>query len=196
MIEELVAWSTEVFLPYGPLGLFIVAFIESSFFPIPPDLLLIPLCLVTPGLSLFYALVAMIGSVSGAFLGYYIGLKGGRPALNKVAGRATKKVEKYFSRYGTWAIAIAGFTPIPYKIFTIAAGVFKHDIKKVFLASLIGRSGRFFLGAIVVMLWGEEIIFFIENYFGLVTILIVAGVIAAYLIYKRLMNSSNKNRSS
>ena len=107
-----------------------------------------------------------------------------------------KKVEKYFSRYGTWAIAIAGFTPIPYKIFTIAAGVFKHDIKKVFLASLIGRSGRFFLGAIVVMLWGEEIIFFIENYFGLVTILIVAGVIAAYLIYKRLMNSSNKNRSS
>ena len=187
MIGELILWSKETFLPYGPLGLFIVAFIESSFFPIPHDLLLIPLCLVTPHLSLFYAAVAIIGSVLGAFLGYYIGLKGGRPVLNRVAGRTTKRVEKYFHRYGTWAIAVAGFTPIPYKIFTIAAGVFRHDIKKLFLASMIGRSGRFFLEAMVIMLWGEEIIFFIENYFALFTILVVAGIIAAYLIYKKLM---------
>ena len=175
MIAELIAWSKETFLPYGPLGLFVVAFLESSFFPIPPDLLLIPLCLATPNLSLFYATVAMTGSVLGAFLGYYI------------AGRTTKKVEKYFSRYGTWAIAIAGFTPIPYKIFTIAAGVFRHDLKKVFFASLVGRFGRFFLVATIIMLWGKEIILFIENYFGLFTILAVAGIIAAYLIYKKLM---------
>jgi len=187
MIAELIAWSKETFLPYGPLGLFVVAFLESSFFPIPPDLLLIPLCLATPNLSLFYATVAMTGSVLGAFLGYYIGLKGGRPALDRVAGRTTKKVEKYFSRYGTWAIAIAGFTPIPYKIFTIAAGVFRHDLKKVFFASLVGRFGRFFLVATIIMLWGKEIILFIENYFGLFTILAVAGIIAAYLIYKKLM---------
>jgi membrane protein YqaA with SNARE-associated domain len=186
ILTDVLTWTNEVFTPLGPMGVFIVAFMESSFFPIPPDILIIPLALAAPELALFYALIATIGSVTGAFFGYYIGLKGGRPALLKLAGKKrTQQVEDYFSRYGTWAIGIAGFTPIPYKIFTIAAGAFRHDLKKLFIASVISRSARFFAIAIVILLWGDAIITFIDQYFAIFTIGITAIIVIGYFGYKK-----------
>src|SRR3989338_4669918 len=134
IIADMIEWSRSTFLPFGEAGLFAVAFMESSFFPIPPDLLLIPLVLLNPQLGLWYALVCTIGSVLGAVLGYYIGIKGGRPILIRLAGKEkTDKTARYFRKYGDWAIGIAAFTPIPYKVFTIAAGVFRHSMKNLVL---------------------------------------------------------------
>ena len=187
-LQNIIEWSKETFLPFGWIGLFIVAFAESSFFPVPPDVLLIPLCLVSPELALLYAFISTIGSVLGACFGYWIGLKGGRPILKKIARRKTERVEKYFQKYGVWAVGIAGFTPIPYKIFTIASGVFKIDFKKMIIASIISRGGRFFLEAVFIMLLGEEIIWFIENYFGLFSFLLVAGLIIVWYVWKKIKN--------
>ena len=86
LITAMITWSEQTFLPLGELGLFIVAFIESSFFPIPPDLILIALAPLNPSLSLYYAAVSTAGSVLGALLGYYIGIKGGRPIMKKMFG--------------------------------------------------------------------------------------------------------------
>jgi len=186
-VADLIAWSQATFLPYGELGLFAVAFMESSFFPVPPDLLLIPLVLLNPEKGLWYAFITTLGSVLGALLGYYIGIKGGRPILIKIAGvKKTESVEKYFKKYGDWAIGIAAFTPIPYKVFTIAAGVFRHAIKNLIIISIIGRGARFFLEAGLLMFLGPEILTFIENYFELFTILVVIGVVAFYYAYKKI----------
>ena len=183
-IQSAVEWSKATFLPLGPFGLFIVAFMESSFLPIPPDLLIIALVLIDKSSWWFFAIVATAGSVLGAFLGYYIGMKGGRPVLNKLAGKKkTEKVQRYFDRYGNWAIGIAGFTPIPYKIFTIAAGVFRHNIWHMTAVSIISRGARFLLVAAVVMLWGEEIIMAMDNYIAALTALMIIGI-GGYVFYK------------
>ena len=188
LLVDVLAWSTDVFGPLGAIGIFIVAFAESSFFPIPPDVLLIPLSLAAPELALLYALVATVGSVLGAFLGYYIGQKGGRPVLVKIAKEErVQKVENYFKKYGTWAIGIAGFTPIPYKIFTIAAGVFNHDLKKVILVSIVSRAARFFMIGIIIMFWGDAIITFIDQYFAAFTIGVTGLFILGYLGYKKFI---------
>ncbi len=185
-LQNITEWSKETFLPLGWLGLFLLAFAESSFFPVPPDILLIPLCLAVPKFALFYALISTVGSVLGACFGYWIGLKGGRPILKKLTSNKVERIEYYFQKYGAWAVGIAGFTPIPYKIFTIASGVFKVDFKKMVVASIISRGGRFFLEAIFIMLFGEQIIWFIENYFGLFSFLLVAGLIIVWYVWKRI----------
>ena len=97
----------------GILGLFILAFIESSFFPIPPDVFLIPLTLITPELWWLYALVCTVGSTLGALFGYFIGKKGGRPLLRKIISKQkADKVDYYYEKYGDWALGISGFSPI------------------------------------------------------------------------------------
>ena len=186
-IQGLITWSQETFLPFGSAGLFAIAFIESSFFPIPPDLLLIPLALLNPELALFYAAVCTAGSVLGALLGYYIGLKGGRPVMKKLFGeKKTKSVEDYYRKYGDWAIAIAAFTPVPYKVFTIASGVFRHSIRNLIIISIVGRGARFFLVAGVIALWGEQILALLTNYFEIVTVGVTAVTIVVYLLYRKL----------
>lgn len=183
-IQDLLAWSETTLLPLGPWGLFITSFLESSFFPIPPDLLLIPLVLLRPDLWWFYALIATVGSVLGSILGYAIGLKGGRPVLFKLAGKKrTKSVERYYRRYGDWAVAVAGFTPIPYKVFTIASGVFRYSIYRMLVISLFARGARFALFAGVVALFGQEIIVFVETYFGPATLLMIGIAFLIYLLY-------------
>ena len=118
LINSLISWTNNTF--QGWYGLFILAFIESSFFPIPPDLLLIALCLAKPSLGLFFALICTIGSVLGAMFGYGIGYYGGKPLLLRLfSSSKVSKVHNLFERYEAWAIFIAGFTPIPYKVFTI-----------------------------------------------------------------------------
>lgn len=196
ILAGMIEWSREVFLPFGYPGLFLVAFMESAFFPIPPDAILIPLCLINPEMALFYALVSTAGSVTGSLLGYFIGIKGGRPVLLKFAKEERiMKVEKYFNKYGSWAVGIAGFTPIPYKVFTIASGVFEFDIKKMLIVSAISRGARFFLEAVVIMIWGAQIVSFMDSYFEFLTILGTAVIVGLYVAYKKFKTNRQKSAS-
>lgn len=187
IVEELLQWSKDVFLPLGETGLFLVAFVESSVLPIPPDILLIPLVLLNPSLGLYYASISTIGSVLGGIAGYYIGLKGGRPiAIRLFSENKLGRVEGYFERYGAWAVLIAGFSPIPYKIFTIASGIVRLDIKRFIIASAIGRASRFFAEAVVIMLWGEQILNLLVTEFEIITLVIAAIIIATVVIYRKM----------
>ncbi|MCR4880780.1 MAG: DedA family protein [bacterium] len=148
------------FMNLGEWGLFTLAFMESSFFPIPPDCILIPMCLIKPEAALLYATIATIGSAIGGMFGYAIGKFGGRPALDFFFKKQQEKiveVERLYNKYGVWAVGAAAFTPIPYKIFTIASGVFKMNLLGFTLVSIAGRGLRFFIIAIALILFGEKI---------------------------------------
>src|SRR3989344_1612649 len=136
--ESLLEWSRVTFLPYGELGLFLVAVMEMSFFPVPHDILLLSLTLLNPKLGIYYALVATAGSAVGAIVGYLIGLKGGRPVVKKlISEESINKVEKYYNKYGVLAIAIAAFTPIPDKIFTLGSGVLRYSASKLVFGVIV-----------------------------------------------------------
>lgn len=186
LLKDLARWTVSwAATPYASSALFAIAFAESSFFPIPPDLLLIPLCLANPKMALGYAAVCTAGSVLGGMFGFLIGLKGGRPLLLKLfSHQKVALVEAYFRKYDVWAVGIAAFTPIPYKVFTIAAGVFDLDFKRFVLTSVVGRGGRFFLVAGLIMIFGETIRYLLSKYFELaVTLIAIALVGGFYLIH-------------
>ncbi len=168
-------------------ALFLIAFAESSFFPIPPDILLIVMALNSPDHALFYALICTLGSAAGGALGYGIGIVGGRPILKRfVSDEKVRMVHSYFEKYEAWAIGIAGFTPIPYKLFTISAGVFYIDFIKFVLVSFFSRGARFFLVAGLIALYGEIITKFIEKYFNLLSILFVVLLLGGFYVVKKM----------
>ncbi|MHC4180589.1 MAG: YqaA family protein, partial [Planctomycetota bacterium] len=163
--------------PYGTPALFVLAFAESSFFPIPPDVLQIALSVSKPRRSFYYAAVAVVASVLGAVLGWYIGYAlwetTGEFFKTYIPGVSQKNfdlVKAKYDQYGFMAITVAAFTPIPYKVFTIAAGVFKIRLPVLLLASVLGRSARFFAVATCIYLFGPSVKELIDKYFGLATI--------------------------
>ncbi len=189
-VENLLEWTKNIFLPYGIFGLFSLAFIEAIFFPIPPDILLITLSLIDPGMALLYALVATIGSVLGGIVGYWIGYYGGHYILEKfVSKKKIQKVHNLFQKYEAWAIFVAGFTPIPYKVFTISAGVFYVNFKKFVIASFLSRGLRFFIEAFLILLFGEIILNILTNYFDILSIIGVLLLILFYFSIKRYRKS-------
>lgn len=160
--------------PHAERALFWVAFIEASFFPLPPDVLLIAMVLSAKAKWLRYFGICLLGSALGGIVGYAIGFG----AWQMVQGwffahvfpeAAFMKVQGLYQRHDFWVVFAAGFTPIPYKIFTIAAGVASIDLTRFILASLIGRGGRFILVAGMLYLFGSRIRLFIEKYFNLVS---------------------------
>ncbi len=174
----------------GPFGLFLLAFAESSFFPVPPDVLLIALALAKPEASFALALITTVGSVLGAALGYFIGKKGGRPLLEKMFSKdKIRLVEGHFNKYDTWAVGIAGFTPIPYKIFTIAGGVFSINFPRFIIVSLLSRGARFFLVGGAIYFFGPTIKSLLDKYFNIFSIafilLLVLGFVVFHFIAKR-----------
>jgi membrane protein YqaA with SNARE-associated domain len=184
-VENVIKWTMDKFLPMGPLGLFLLAFAESSFFPVPPDILLIALALINPETSLYLALITTAGSVLGAVLGYVIGLKGGRPLLEKfVSKEKISLVHEYFSKYDVWAVGIAGFTPIPYKLFTISAGVFYINFTRFLLASILSRGGRFFLVGGAIYFFGDAIKDLLQRYFNIFSIAFVLLIIAGFIVIR------------
>lgn len=189
MLKDIAGWTINTFRPYGPWGLFILSFSESSFFPVPPDILLIALALVEPGQSLFLAGVTTAGSVLGAAFGYFLGLKGGRPILRKfVSEEKIGKVQDYFNRYDVWAIGIAGFTPIPYKVFTIAGGVFSINFTRFLIVSLLSRGARFFLVGGLIYLFGPTIKVYITKYFNLFSVLFIVLLVAGFYVAKLVLH--------
>ena len=162
--SELVLWTQEKFAPWGLNGLFLLSFIESIFFPVPPDILIVILTLENPSLFLVIGAIATVGSVLGGIGGYYIGYAGKTQILEKMFSK--KKIDrthKLFDKYGAWAVLIAGMTPLPYKIFTIGGGVFYINLRKFIIASAVGRGIRFFAVATSVYFYGDSIVNYLDN---------------------------------
>lgn len=174
--------------PYGVPALFCLAFVESSFFPVPPDLLLLVLCLSMPERSFWYAFVCLSGSVLGGLAGYGIGFalwEWVSPFFySYVPGFSFDtfySIQSLFKEYDFLIIFVAGFTPIPYKIITIGSGVFKINIFIFLFSSLISRGLRFYIASWLVKRFGVKIRFYIDKYFNLLT-LIVTFLILLFLV--------------
>ena len=183
----------EFFKALGVQGLALNSFIESFFLVPPPDFLLIALDLAKPEKVLFYALICTIASVMGAAVGYGIGYWGGRPAFNFIFRKNKDKfeaVEKLYNRYGVIAVFFSAFTPIPYKVFTIASGVLNMNFWQFILASFVGRGARFFLVSIVLMLFGAWVKQYLELIIIAVSLLIVIFFVVLYKKRKSLIKPS------
>lgn len=190
LVSTVVHWTEAYFLPLGPLGLFLLAFIESSFFPVPPDVLLLPLVLDSPGSWVLLASLATVGSVTGAVLGYYMGREGGRPVLHRMFGEdKIDMVEGYYDDYGIHAVGVAGFSPIPYKVFAISAGTFRMDLLEFTVISTISRGARFFLLAWLTAAYGDRVLSFLEGTFGPLSLIIAVALAGIYLLYTRELGS-------
>lgn len=195
----MIAWAAT---PYAPLALFIITFWESSFFPLPPDPLLIAMAVAEPANAPLFALICTTASVLGAALGYFIGKKGGRPIVYKLfKEKKVHAAEKLYQSYDVWAVGAAAFTPIPYKVFTITAGIAQLRFLPFMLVSVVGRGARFFLLGMLVYFFGPQIQNIIDQYFELLTIsflvLIVLGFVAVkyggdYLSRKKVSQKSVK----
>jgi len=179
--------------PYGPLALFLLALAESSFFPIPPDALLIALCLGAITKSWRFALYTSVASVIGGIIGYLIGygIWGTVDSFffKYIPGFSEplfQKVMINFQTHGFWYVFAAGFTPIPYKVFTIASGVFKLNFLLFLLASTVSRSLRFFAVAALFRKFGPGIKAFIDKYFNLLAILFFILLFGGFLVIKFL----------
>ncbi|MDD2866058.1 MAG: DedA family protein [Candidatus Omnitrophica bacterium] len=173
--------------PKAPVALFGIAFMESSFFPVPPDVLLIAMVVADRKKWLRDALICTVGSVCGAFLGYFIGW-----GLYETVGKwivatyhldsAVDFIGVQFNKNAFLAIFAAAFTPIPYKAFTISAGLFRIPLLTLISASILGRAGRFFVVAAALRIFGKKIADSIEKYFNIFSIifilLVIAGIVA------------------
>ncbi|HVE23206.1 MAG TPA: YqaA family protein [Acidocella sp.] len=175
--------------PAAPYWLFAIAFAEASFFPLPPDALLIPMALAQPRRALWLAALATAGSVLGGALGYLIGFelftKLAQPIIDFYHYHAAfVAFQQKFAQYGVWIILIKGLTPIPYKIVTLAAGAAAFNFPVFMAASLVTRGGRFFLEAVLLRRFGPPAQAFIERRLGLVTGLFAVLLVAGFLVLK------------
>ncbi len=157
LYDRVMTWSKQ---PNAPWYLGILSFAESSFFPIPPDVMLAPMSLAKPSKAWHFALITTITSALGGLLGYAIGIF----AFDAIAPylqeserywAGYQKAELWFQEWGVWAVFLAGFSPIPYKVFTIAAGALAMPLLPFTIASFIGRGARFFMVA-GLMKWGGD----------------------------------------
>ena len=177
---------------YSSLALFVIAFAESSFFPIPPDVLQIALSVSKPKKSFFYAFISSVGSVLGGIFGYFIGLflfdTIGILIINMLGYQSQfQSVGSLYKSYAFLAILTAAFTPIPYKVFTIAAGFWQISLLTLIIASIIGRSARFFLVALLIYFFGPQIKEVIDKYFNLLTIIFFILFIMGFVAIRYLI---------
>ena len=189
LYDWILSWAHK---KYSSAALFVLAFAESSFFPIPPDILQIALSVSKPKKSFFYALVSSVGSVLGGILGYFIGLflfdTIGSFIINTLGYQAQfNSVGDLYKSYAFLVILVSAFTPIPYKVFTIAAGFWQVGLLPLIAASAIGRSARFFLVATLFYFFGPKIKEFIDKYFNLLTIIFIILLIGGFFAIKYIL---------
>ncbi len=193
MLRRLYEWVLHwAETPYGTWALFILALAESSFFPIPPDVLLIALAISIPAKAFRYALVCTAGSLIGGVIGYLIGYQ-----FMEVVGfriiRFYDLMEMYrsvgdlYNHYNALAVGIAGFTPIPYKVFTISAGAFKINFPVFLVASALSRAARFFLVGWLIYRFGPGIRSFIDRYFNALAVVFVLLLVGGFVLIKWLL---------
>ncbi|MDJ0628267.1 MAG: YqaA family protein [Rhodobacter sp.] len=189
MVRRLYDWTVSLAASRNALwALAIVAFLESSVFPIPPDILMIPMILAAPSRAFLIAGVALAASVLGGLLGYYIGYglfeTVGGPVLEFYGKEAY--FDEFRARYndwGAWAVLVAGVTPFPYKVITILSGATALSLPVFIAASILARGLRFFVVAGLLWKYGEPIRYFIERRLGLMftifVVLLIGGVLLA-----------------
>jgi len=181
--------------PQALLILFIISFAESSFFPLPPDILLVAIAVASPKTALKAALICTIGSVLGGMFGYYLGYSLmatiGNSLIEFYHGQEAWQVvvDGYNSEKGIWFLGGAAFTPIPYKVATLAAGATKMDLTMFTIVSFLGRGARFFLVATFIYILGPKVKVYIDKYFELITmgllfLLIIGFVVIKYVFTK------------
>lgn len=183
LFDRVMRWSTHRHAPFYLAGL---SFAESSFFPIPPDVMLAPMALSKPHRAWHFALLTTIASVLGGMAGYLIGMFAFEliePLLHS-AGYWDKYLQtrEWFAEWGLWVIFIAGFSPIPYKVFTITAGVIGMTFLPFVLASAIGRGARFFMVAGLMMWGGARMEQTLRQYIDRLGWLVIMAVIVAYFV--------------
>ena len=179
---------------WGAVALFLFAFAESSFFPIPPDVLLIALCLGAVARSFRFAAICTAGSILGAMLGYAIGFFAWQTTAGEYTAlahfffnhvfsvEAFEKVGALYDQYNFWIVFTAGFTPLPYKIFTITGGLFHINFVMFIIASIISRGLRFFLIAGLIWKFGAPIKGFIDKYFNLLAIAFTVLLVVSFFL--------------
>ena len=192
MIKRLYDWTISLAAhPRALWALALVAFVESSVFPIPPDILMIPMILAAPSRAWLIALIATVSSVLGGMFGYYIG-----SALFETLGQAifdfygkADKVESFnqrFNEHGAWAVLIAGMTPFPYKVITIMSGWTGLSLPVFIVSSIIARGLRFFIVAGLLWKFGAPIRVFIEKYLGLLFTAFMVLLIGGFYLVRYL----------
>ena len=198
LYDWVLGWSNT---KYGVSALFILSLSESSFFPIPPDVLLIALALGMQSKALYFALICSVASILGAIIGYSIGYFTWWNSLgeystvaifffNNIPGFSSElftAIQQKFDLYNFFIVFTAGFTPIPFKIITISAGAFNINFPMFIFASTISRSARFFLVAILIRKYGRPITAFIDKYFNILsmvfTVLLIGGFLALKVLF-------------
>ncbi|MCH9690240.1 MAG: DedA family protein [Gammaproteobacteria bacterium] len=185
LYNKMLAWSEHRHAPYYLSG---VSFAESSFFPVPPDVMLISMGLAKPDKAWRYALITTFFSVLGGCFGYLLGFFGiaiiEPYLLSSSYALSYDHVRAWFEHWGVWIIFVAGFSPIPYKLFTVTAGIMHMFFWPFLMASLIGRGARFFLVAGLLVLFGEQIKQNFRRWIDCIGWTIVAIAIITYLIIK------------
>ena len=189
LYDWVLQWATT---SYALPVLFIISFVESSFFPIPPDILLIAMVVASPVGWFRFACVCSVGSVLGGMFGYLIGyqfmdLIGDRIVAFYHFQEKWDKIGLLYDKYNAWAVAMAGFTPLPYKVFTLSAGAFKINFPIFVLASAISRSARFFLVAALMYKFGPSFKILIEKYFNIFTIVFMILLVLGFFILKIIL---------
>ncbi|WP_417769324.1 YqaA family protein [Stappia sp.] len=192
MLRRLYDWTMSLASgPRAPVALGAVSFAESSFFPIPPDILLIPMVIARRARAFSYALLCTVTSVLGGALGYAIGallfVQLARPILGFYG--YLDKFEAFsanFNEYGAWIVFIAGITPFPYKVITIASGATDLNLLVFMVASVLARGLRFFAVAGLLYLFGPPIRHFIEQRLGLVFTVFVVGLVGGFIAIRYL----------
>lgn len=192
MLKRLYDWTLS--MAQHPRALWVlafVAFVESSVFPIPPDILMIPLIVARPKEAFKIAFVATVASVAGGMLGYFIGSTFfdaiGKPVLEFYGKDAYfDEFAAKYNEYGAWAVLIAGVTPFPYKVITILSGTTGLSLPVFILASVVARALRFFVVAALLWKFGEPIRDFIEKRLGLMFTLFVLLLVGGFAVVKFL----------
>lgn len=180
---------------YALPALVLLSFAESSFFPIPPDVLLLPLCLGEPKKAYRFAFWCSAASIAGGIAGYFMGKGLWNSGLddlffNYVPGFTQEvydKVAGLYEEWNFWIVFTAGFSPLPYKVFTITAGVFDINFLMFVVASLVSRSARFYLEAVLIRWKGEQIRDFVEKRLGLMSLLFCVVLVGGFVAIKYLL---------
>ena len=185
---NIVEWTKDKFLPLGGFGLFLLAFMEASFFPVPPDILLIVLSLLEPEKIWLFVLLCTLGSVLGGMFGYGVGYFCKYAFVEKLFGKdKLEKVHRMYEKYEGFTVFIGGFTPVPYKLITISAGLFYVNFLKFVVFAILSRGLRFGLEGVLLYFFNAAIRNFLERYFGLVSVIVIMLVIIGYwLFYRKL----------
>lgn len=186
LYDRVIKWSRH---RHAPRYLALLSFSESSFFPIPPDVMLAPMVLARRERAWYLASVTTIASVLGGLLGYLIGWvlfeQIGQPIIELYdAERQFETVKDWFDRYGVWVVFLAGFSPIPYKLFTVTSGLLAMALAPFILASAVGRGARFFLVAGLIRWGGEPFAAFIEKRINVIGWAAVAAVVVLLVALK------------